>query len=232
MLRTLVTRTIIASPTLPVYIRRTMTEVINVEVVSDNVCPWCYVGKKNLEKAIDAAGDNYKINVTWKPYQLRPDTPKEGTPFSDLKKRYPNFEQMQIHLNNMGKDAGINFIERTIIPNTLDSHRLVNYAKKHGDENLMITKLFSSYFEEGKNIGDQQVLAEIAQSAGLDPVAVKKYLASNEDVEAVKHEVQEAQVRDIHGVPHFTISKEGTTKKFSVSGGQPPQTFLSFFNKL
>jgi len=204
---------------------------INIEIVSDNVCPWCYVGKRNLEKAI-ASSPQYKFNVSWKPFQLRPDTPKEGTPFSELVKRYPNFEQMQVHLNKMGKEAGIDFVERTVIPNTLDSHRLVYYARKQtGDDNVMIAKLFHAYFEQGKNIGDHQVLAEIAQSAGLDPSAVKTYLDSNEDVDAVKQEVYEAQVKNIRGVPHFTLSKPGSTKKQAISGGQPPQTFAEVFAK-
>jgi len=207
--------------------------VINIDVTSDNVCPWCYVGKRRLEQAIQKS-PQYDFKVTWSPYFLKPDMPKEGIPIKEYIARvYGRIDpSRQDYLKNAGKEVGINFYEDRLMIPTMDSHRLVEYAKKHGKQDQVISNIFRSYFEDGKNIADQKVLVDIARESGLDPEAVQAYLATDVDVKEIATKDREAKSKLVSGVPHFTIyAADGNGKKTSVSGAQPPEEFLRAFQK-
>jgi predicted DsbA family dithiol-disulfide isomerase len=199
-----------------------MDEIV-VDVVSDVVCPWCYLGKARLEQAMDQVKDEINVKVTWRPYQLNPDIPKEGVDHhAYLAAKLGGAERVKkAHemLTGLGHEAGIryNFDAIRIGPNTLDAHRLIHWALVEGPEihDKVTTALFKANFEEGRNIGDHAVLADIAEKAGMDRAVVERLLASDADVDTVKTEIQSAQRMGVSGVPFFIIDQ-----KYGISGAQ------------
>lgn len=199
-----------------------MDEIV-VDVVSDVVCPWCYLGKARLEKAIDMVKDDLNVHVTWRPYQLNPDIPKEGVDHhAYLAAKLGGTERVKsAHdmLTGLGHEMGINynFDAIKIGPNTLDAHRLIHWAMVEGNEihNNVTNALFKANFEEGRNIGDHEVLLDIAEKNGLDRAVIARLLAGDTDKDAVKSEIQSAQRMGVSGVPFFIIDQ-----KYGISGAQ------------
>ena len=191
---------------------------IVIDVVSDVVCPWCYVGKRRLEGALRATGD---VEVRWRPYQLDPTIPAEGrdrqaymrAKFGDG----PRVAETQARLTALGEEIGVAFdfpaIRRS--PNTLDAHRLIRFAGEAGAADAMVERLFSDYFEHGRDIGDRAVLVEAARACGLDGEAVAARLASGEGGDEVRAEIEEARQVGVQGVPFFIFAS-----KYAVSGAQ------------
>ena len=199
-----------------------MDEIV-VDVVSDVVCPWCYLGKARLEQAIDMVKDELNVHVTWRPYQLNPDIPKEGVDHhAYLAAKLGGAERVKkAHemLTGLGHEAGINYNFEAIKigPNTLDAHRLIHWALVEGPEihDRVTTALFKANFEEGRNIGDATVLLDIAQEAGLDREVIGRLLATDADIDTVKTEIQSAQRMGVSGVPFFIVDQ-----KYGISGAQ------------
>lgn len=198
-----------------------------IDIVSDVVCPWCYIGKHRLEAALERLrGERPDIvpRIRWLPYFLNPDTPVEGEPYRPfLEKKFGGPEklaQIQAHVAEAGRTAGIDFaFERIEIrANTLRAHRLIHLAQKEGDANALVERLFAAHFLNGENIGDVDVLARIASEAGLDASA---YLRSEEDAEAVRDQAERGQRMGITGVPFFILAG-----RFGVGGAQPPEVML------
>jgi predicted DsbA family dithiol-disulfide isomerase len=191
-----------------------------IDVVSDAVCPWCFVGKRRLDSAL-AAGDKPAPQVRWRPFQLDATIPAEGldrktymrAKFGDTIR----LKEVHDRLNALGAEVGISFdfeaIQRS--PNTLDAHRLIRWAAEAGVQDAVVEGLFSAYFEQGRDIGDSAVLAEIAGAAGMDANAIKQRLASPVDLEDVQAEIGQAQQIGISGVPFFIFAN-----KLAVSGAQ------------
>jgi predicted DsbA family dithiol-disulfide isomerase len=206
---------------------------IEVEVVSDAVCPWCYVGKKRLEKAVAAVKGKHEVTVRWKPFQLNPAMPKEGMGRKEYRERKFGSEKVVAELDRrmmaVGKEEQIPFaldkIEKT--PNTFDAHRLIWFAGQKKLQNDVVDGLFRAFFTEARDIGDRAVLADVAAAAGLDKAEVARFLDSDEGAREVRAE--EAKARDIgvEGVPFFTIAG-----RFAVSGAHEPDTFLEAFAEL
>ncbi|MBA3447348.1 MAG: DsbA family protein [Pseudaminobacter sp.] len=199
---------------------------ISIDVVSDVVCPWCFIGQKRLEKAIVAVPE-VKVDVRWRPYQLDPAIPPEG---KDRKAymlaKFGNEERLrEIHarIEPLGADEGIAFDFEAIkvSPNTLDAHRVMRWAAAagHGVQNELATKLFRLYFEDGANIGDHAVLIDAARDSGMDAAVVEALLPTDADREAVASEVATASGMGITGVPCFLL--EG---KYAVMGAQDSAT--------
>jgi predicted DsbA family dithiol-disulfide isomerase len=201
-------------------------QAISIDVVSDVVCPWCFVGQKRLDKAIEAAPD-VAVKVRWRPYQLDASIPAGGIDRKQyMLAKFGSEERLrQIHerLAGVGQDEGIAFAldAITVSPNTLDAHRLIRWAGGMGPEtqDKMVRRLFELYFEEGQNIGDHAVLAEAARQCGLDGALVQSLLASDADRAAVTAEIQTASRMGVTGVPCFLI--EG---RYAVMGAQDPAT--------
>jgi predicted DsbA family dithiol-disulfide isomerase len=197
-------------------------EKISVDVVSDVVCPWCFIGQKRLDIAIGQTAD-VDVEVRWRPFQLDPTIPPEGKD----RKRYmldkfgseERIRQIHQRVEGLGADVGIDFAFDAIkvAPNTLDAHRLIRWAGTVGTEvqNKLVRRLFKLNFEEGRNIGDHAVLIEAAREAGMDAAVVETLLPTEADVEAVQSEIETAQRMGISGVPCFLI--EG---KYAVMGAQ------------
>lgn len=208
-----------------------MTEAprtLTVDVVSDVVCPWCFIGMKRLESAIAQVPD-VEVAVRWRPYQLDPSIPPEGMPRRDyMLAKFGSEEKLRdIHdrIVGLGETEGIrfNFDAMETAANTLDAHRLIRWAgspkSPEGAQNRVVKRLFETNFEEARDIGDRSVLAEIAGEAGMDTALVETLLASPADVDAVKAEIGTAAQMGVRGVPCFLL--EG---KYAVMGAQDAET--------
>ncbi|MBI3808022.1 MAG: DsbA family oxidoreductase [Nitrospirae bacterium] len=197
-----------------------------IDIYSDIVCPWCYVGKRRLERALTAVGGD--LHVTWRPFQLNPTMPLDGMDRSAyLKAKFGSLEafgRMEEQLLAAGKDERIPFafekIQRT--PNTFAAHRLVWYAAQQGKQGEVVETLFRTYFLEGKNIGDLKILTHVAGEAGLDQVEADTFLASDQGVVEVKGEEAVGRRLGISGVPYFVFNGH-----ISIYGAQPPDIFVS-----
>ncbi len=197
-------------------------ETVSVDVVSDVVCPWCFIGQKRLDKAIAQLGD-LDVEVRWRPYQLDPTIPPEGMD----RKRYmldkfgseERIRQIHARVEALGEAEGIDFAFDAIkvAPNTLDAHRVIRWAGAAGSEqqNRLVRRLFQLNFELGQNVGDHTVLAAAAGEAGMDAAVVETLLPTNADVENVRTEIATAQRMGITGVPCFLL--EG---RYAVMGAQ------------
>ena len=191
-----------------------------IDVVSDAVCPWCYVGKKRLEMAL-AKTDGVAPAVRWRPFQLDPSIPDGGLE----RKAYmrakfrddARIAEAHERLKALGAEVGIRFdfdsIQRA--PNTLNAHRLIRWASEAGAQDAVVDRLFALYFEEGADIGDVETLVQAAAACGMDAESVKRRLATDEDVESVNAEIGEAQRVGVSGVPFFIFAN-----RLAVSGAQ------------
>lgn len=195
---------------------------LSVDVVSDVVCPWCYLGQKRLGKATEAVPE-IDVTVSWRPFQLDPTIPAEGLDRQQyMQRKFGDLSRLRdahARLDSLGATVGIDFAfdSITVSPNTLDAHRVIRWAGSsgHAVQNRLVQALFSLYFERGENIGDHAVLAAAAGEAGMNPTVVESMLATGADREAVAEEVATASRMGIGGVPCFLF--EG---KYAVMGAQ------------
>ena len=207
---------------------------ITVDVVSDVVCPWCFMGQKRLDKAIAAAGD-VEVHVRWRPFQLDPTIPPGGKDRREyMLAKFGSDErirQMHARIEPLGEAEGIDFAFDAIkvAANTLDAHRVIRWAGAAGEDvqNRLVRRLFQLYFEEGGNIGDHAVLIDAAREAGMDAAVVETLLPTEADVEAVTTEIATAQSMGVRGVPCFLI--EG---KYAVMGAQESATIADAIRQI
>jgi len=199
---------------------------MQIDVYSDIVCPWCFVGKRRLERALVSVGGN--IHVTWRPFQLNPTMPLDGMDrITYLKAKFGSLEvfgRMEEQLLAAGADEQIPFafekIQRT--PNTFAAHRLVWYGAQRRKQDVVVETLFRAYFLEGRNIGDLAVLTHVAAEAGLDQTETEAFLASEKGVVEVKAEEAVGRRLGISGVPYFVFNG-----RISIYGAQSPDTIVS-----
>jgi predicted DsbA family dithiol-disulfide isomerase len=193
---------------------------LNIDVVSDVVCPWCYLGKKRLERAL-AQDSGEPIKVHWRPYQLDPSIPKQGLDRrAYMINKFGNdgrIEAAHERLRALGAEEGIAFAFDKIAraPNTLDAHRLIRWAFAAGAQDKVVDRLFKLYFEEGRDIGDRALLIETAAECGMDAEVVEKLFAEGTDEEEVRAEIAQAQNLGVTGVPFFIF-----VQRFGVPGAQ------------
>jgi predicted DsbA family dithiol-disulfide isomerase len=201
---------------------------ITVDVVSDVVCPWCYVGQKRLERAI-AAVPEIDVEVRWRPYQLDPTIPAEGKDrrqyMIDKFGSEERIAQAHQRLEVLGAAEGINFDFDAIriAPNTLDAHRVIRWAGASDSaiQNDLVRHLFKLNFEQGQNIGDPTVLIDAARDAGMDDAVVMTLLPTDADREDVQSEIATASRMGITGVPCFLLES-----KYAVMGAQEVETLV------
>jgi predicted DsbA family dithiol-disulfide isomerase len=200
---------------------------ITVEIISDVVCPWCYVGKRRFAGAMELVPE-FDISVRWRPFRLDPTIPREGIAREAyLSNKFGSVEAigpMHRKLAEMGAAEGVDFrfdrIARS--PNTVDAHRLIRWARVEGVEDAMVERLFRAYFTDGDDIGAPDVLADIAAAAGLAVESVAERLASDEDRAAVEAEINEAYRIGVSAVPCFIIDQT-----YAVMGAQAPETIAA-----
>jgi predicted DsbA family dithiol-disulfide isomerase len=205
---------------------------MQIDIVSDTICPWCFIGKRRLERALDLRTD-IDFQVHWRPYRLDPIIPREGVE----RKAYmrakfgedPEVAQRGEAIRLLGKKENIAFdfnrISRT--PDTTDSHRLIRWAGTAGVQNMIVEALFSAYFEDGRDIGDPAILEWIAAQAGMDSDLVRELLSQDADRELVEREDALAHRMGIQGVPAFIFAN-----KYLVSGAQDSETLAQVIDKV
>lgn len=204
---------------------------MRLDIVSDTVCPWCYIGKKKLERAFEARPE-LDVSIEWRPYQLDPTVPSYGVDRREyMTRKFGGDGRATAIYQNIaeaGSQEQIPFafekIQRT--PNTLDSHRLIRWAGGVGRQDQVVMDLFSRYFEKGEDIGDPNVLIDVARSAGMDADLVGELLASDADRDEVHEEIDIARSLGVQGVPCFLINN-----RFMITGAQEPDTFFHAFDR-
>lgn len=208
-------------------VRQAMTaetnDPITIDVVSDVVCPWCYVGKHRLEAALQMLPER-TFAIFWRPFQLDSTIPKDGIPRQAyLERKFGRERLADLHkpLIEIGKAEGIPFAFDRITrsPNTLDAHRLIRWAHEAGRQNEMVDRLFALYFTEGADIGNRGVLIKAAVDTGLDGALVTRLLATEADLDPVIDEINAAGKMGITGVPTFIFAG-----RFALSGAHAAET--------
>lgn len=208
---------------------------LQIDVVSDVMCPWCFIGKRRLEKAVSDIAPDVQLDVRWRPFQLDPTLPSEGKPRDVyLAEKFGGIDrarELYSNIENAGRLEGIpfSFDAIKVSPNTLDAHRLIRWALNAGEgiQDRVVNRLFELYFLEGANIGDHAVLVEVARSCGMEAAVVEALLASDADVEEVKREIATAQAMGVTGVPCFIIEN-----KYAVMGAQDASTLAGAINQI
>jgi predicted DsbA family dithiol-disulfide isomerase len=207
--------------------------VIDLDVVSDVICPWCFVGKRRLEKAIRLLGDSVDVKLTWRPFQLNPWMPKAGIERQEYRRaKFGSIErsqQLDARLTAVGTGEGIEFhLDRlTRTPNTLDAHRVIWLAQQHGLQDAVVEALFRAYFLNGVDIGHQKNLLVVAASAGLDRTLTEKLLSADSGAQEVVTEEARFKELGIEGVPSFVV--HGTVL---FSGAAEPQMIAEALGQL
>lgn len=201
---------------------------IKIDIVSDVVCPWCYIGKRRLEKAIAQVADQVDVELEYHPFELNPDMPPEGRNQKEyLTKKFGSeakYRQITNQVTEVAAQEGLkfDFEKQDVSPNTRNAHRLIWFAKKHGKQIEMKEALMKAYFEQGIDLTKMENLISIAKQVGLDPEKTKSFLNSTEGmVEVTTSEMQNAQ-RGISGVPFYIINNQ-----YGVSGAQPSEVFAN-----
>ncbi|MEP3439827.1 MAG: DsbA family oxidoreductase [Hoeflea sp.] len=208
---------------------------LTIDVVSDVMCPWCYIGKKRLEAALDDIGSEMEVEVRWRPYQLDPTLPKEGKDRTQyLEDKFGGPEgaiKAYASVRAAGAEENIPFAFEKIpvSPNTLDAHRLIRWASSLGlaAQHQMVDVLFKAYFEDGKNIGDNAVLIEAARQVGLETEVVERLLSGDADLDTVTGEIEQARQMGVTGVPCFIIDMQ-----YAVVGAQPAEALADAMRKV
>lgn len=207
---------------------------ITIDVISDVVCPWCFLGRQRLKAAIKMLPD-LNIEVRWRPFQLDPTIPQQGKE----RKRYliekfgsqSRINEMHDQLTNLGKEEGIEFDFEAIevSPNTLDAHRLIRWAGEVSAEmqDRVVGELFSLYFEQGENIGNHEILTEAAEDAGMEYTIVQTLLEEDTDKDNVRGEIAIAGQMGVTGVPCFILDQ-----KYAVMGAQTPQALADAIRQI
>ena len=205
--------------------------MIRLDIFSDPVCPWCHIGKANLDRALEAHPD-HPFQIEWHPFQLNPDMPPEGVDKRTyLAGKFGEAQLTQVHLRlkEMSRAAGAEIDPDTPkrIPNTLDAHRLIHWAGLEGRQNAVVSALFRAYWKEGCDIGNAGVLADIAANAGMDRDLTVRLLASDADTGDIRARDEDARRKGVSSVPTFLIAQQ-----YVVSGAQPPEVWGNVIREL
>jgi len=200
---------------------------MKIEIWSDIACPFCYIGKRKLEKAIQKLPDSSSIQIEWKSFQLNPDlqTNENQNTLTYLSQTkgwtLDQTIQMTAQVAAMGREEGLNFdFEHTLVANTKQAHRLLHFAKEKGKQDELKERLFQVYFEEGKNIDQQDILLDCAEAVGLARSEAKLVLDSDSFDAEIDQDVYESRLIGVQGVPFFVFDR-----KYGISGAQPDEVF-------
>jgi predicted DsbA family dithiol-disulfide isomerase len=206
--------------------------VLHVDVISDVICPWCFIGKRRLEKAVAVLDRQHEVRVRWLPFQLNPTMPKEGVSRKEYRTRkfgsWKRSQELDAQMVAVGETEGIHFAfdrtERT--PNTLDAHRLIWLADQQGCQDAIVEALFRAYFTVGRDIGKRQTLIDVVVEAGLERHRAEAVLKNHEGLEAITEAEDLSRRHRVDGVPFFIINS-----KFTLAGAQQPDAFLEAFSR-
>ena len=206
--------------------------MVTLDIFSDPICPWCYIGKTNLDRAIAERG-HHPFTIRWQPFQLNPDMPPEGMDRrAYLEAKFGGKEgavRAYAPVVEAAEKAGleINFEAITRTPNTLDAHRLIHWSELEGVQFAVVDALFRAYFVEGRDIGDGEVLCDIADSCDMDAAVVGRLLASDADVEEIRARDAAARNMGVTAVPTFIVGQ-----RHAVPGAQPPELWAQVMDDI
>ena len=206
--------------------------MITLDVLSDPICPWCYIGKVNLDRALEARPE-HALTIQWHPFQLNPDMPAEGmdrrtyleTKFGGKDNAVRVYSQIAEVAEAAGLKIDFGAIKRT--PNTIDAHRLIHWAGLEGRQTAAVSRLFKAYFQDGQDIGDQDVLLDIGDGIGLDRETLTRLYDSDADLADIRARDEHARARGVTGVPTFVLANQHV-----LPGAQPTDLWLQVIDEI
>jgi len=206
--------------------------MIKLDIISDVICPWCYIGKAHLDRVLEAHPD-HPFTIEWHPFQLNPTMPDAGMDRREyLEHKFGGKEgavrvygQIAEAAEAAGLDIDFGAIQRT--PNTINAHRLIHWAGLEGRQTAIVSKLFKAYFKEGRDIGDAEVLLNISEAAEMDREMVARLLATDQDVADIRARDANARARGVTGVPTFVVANQHV-----LSGAQQPDLWAKVIEEL
>ena len=201
--------------------------MVKLDIISDPICPWCYNGKTLLDRALEAEPE-HPFEIEWHPFQLNPDMPLEGMDrraylegkFGGKEQAVKVYGQIDQHARDVGLELDLGAIKRT--PNTLDAHRLIHWAGIEQRQSMVMSALFRAYFKEGRDIGEVEVLADLADTCGMDAALVQRLLATDEDLEGIREKDAGFRKMGVNSVPTFIIAGQ-----HAVPGAQSVEVWRS-----
>ena len=203
-----------------------------LDIISDPICPWCYIGKAHLDRALEAAPE-HNFEIEWHPFQLNPDMPAAGmdrrlyleTKFGGKEQAVRAYAPVAEQAQNAGLEIAFDKIKTT--PNTFNAHRLIHWAGIEGCQTPVVASLFRAYFKEGRDIGDPEVLVLVAERGGMDGGLAKRLLASDADIKALTEKEAANRQMGVTSVPTFIVAGQHV-----VQGAQPPDLWQRVIREL
>lgn len=203
-----------------------------LDIISDPICPWCYIGKARLDRALESRPD-HAFDIHWRPFQLNPEMPPEGmdrrayleAKFGGREGALKVYGQIAEMAEATGLDINFEAIKRT--PNTIDAHRLIRWSRNEGRQTMVVSQLFHRYFKLGEDISDHNVLLDVAKTVGIDPALIERLLSGDADIAETQAEDKQAREMGVTGVPTFVVGA-----KYAVVGAQEPDTWIKMIDDL
>lgn len=206
--------------------------LIEIEVVSDVVCPWCYIGKRRLQKAVAAAGDRFDFNITYLPFELNAQLPEEGIGYKAyLSEKFGGEEQFELQtsrVSEVARQEGLIFDHerQEISPNTLRLHALIQAASDQAIQSRIVEGFFKAFFTDGVDLADKANIVSVALAAGMDNSTIEKTLSDREMIRRIRQQERDIYAMGIHSVPFYIINRE-----FGISGAQTAENFIKVFSQ-
>ncbi|MCV6824380.1 MULTISPECIES: DsbA family oxidoreductase [Halocynthiibacter] len=206
--------------------------MVRLDIISDPICPWCYIGKANLDKALEANPD-HPFTIEWHPFQLNPDMPEGGmdrreyleTKFGGKEGALTAYAPVVEAAEAAGLEINLDLIKTT--PSTINAHRLIHWAGLEGKQTPVVSALFGAYFVDGRDISDIDVLADIADGVGMDAAVVRRLLEGDQDIEDIRERDAHSRKMGVSGVPCFIVAQQ-----HAVPGAQPPETWAKVISEI
>jgi predicted DsbA family dithiol-disulfide isomerase len=207
---------------------------IKIGVVSDVVCPWCYIGKRRLEKALMKVSDKFNFEIEYFPFELNPQMPAEGMDQKQyLSKKFggdDRYNEITNHTTSIAAEEGLtfDFTSQKVSPNTRNAHRIIQLAKEYGKQLEMVEALFKAYFTDGVDLSNPKNLIELAVSVGMEESKkIEQFLMSDTGIIEIEMSEREIQKAGITGVPYYVINN-----KYGISGAQRSESFIKAFEEI
>lgn len=206
--------------------------MIKLYIFSDPICPWCYIGKARLDRALEQR-PNHPFDIEWHPFMLNPEMPAGGmdrrayleAKFGGKEGAVKAYLPVQREAEASGLEINLDKIEVT--PSTIDAHRLIHWAQLEGRQTAVVSRLFKAYFVEGQNIADHTVLADLGEGVGMDRAMVERLLSTDADVENIRARDTDAREKGVNAVPTFVIANQHV-----VPGAQPTELWLNVIDEI
>ena len=206
--------------------------MVKLDIISDPICPWCYIGKTNLDRALEQIGD-HPFTIEWHPFQLNPDMPAGGmgrreyleAKFGGKEGAVRAYAPVVETAEKVGLSIDFEGMKRT--PNTIDAHRLIHWAGIEGRQTFVVQRLFEAYFRDARDIGDHEVLADIADGCEMDAAVITKLLASDADIEDIRKRDAHSREMGVNSVPTFVVANQ-----HAVPGAQPPEMWVKVIGEI